>query len=466
MLKNLSIRLKITLWYALALFLVIITSIITLITVSTSVITKSLQDNLVDMVVHNMAEIRYVEENDPNKLTSFNQYIEYKEGYLEFSKNFLTDINGVSTSVYDSDKEIIYGKNPIPQQSFVIPMNDMKTQQININGVKHYIFDKKLEGDKLDGLWVRGIIPETKGQKEISEISSTLYYVFPIIFVISILGGYLFIKRILKPIQKVTKTAHDIEQSGNLKKRIDNGNGGDEAHQLARTFNQMIEKIDTAFETQKRFTSDASHELRTPTSVILAQSEFHLEKDRTTDEYKKALTVINRQSNKMANIIKDMLDYTRLEMKSQDYVKENINLSRLVESTSFDLSSLREKNISLKSKVEDNIFILANKELISRLLVNIINNAYRYGVENGNILVSLFKKGEKIILSVKDDGLGIAEKDIENIFERFYQADASRRTIGTGLGLPMVKKIVEFHNAQIDIKSKLGEGSEFIVTFQ
>lgn len=303
--------------------------------------------------------------------------------------------------------------------------------------------------------------------------------------VFAVVGGYLIAGKMLQPVRKLSQTATQIEKGGDLKKRIELGEGKDELHKLADSFNGMFGRLEEAFEAERQFASDASHELRTPMSVINAQCEFILEKERSAAEYERALRVIQRQSKKMTRLISEMLDFTRLEMRTDSYVREPVNMTELVRSVCEDMALLQENGITLSYEVQENVMLTGNRELLTRLLMNLISNAYRYGKENGHIFVRLCADAQDmpdrtapaskksvfasarmgITLSVADDGIGILPEEQEKIFRRFYQADNSRSGQGTGLGLAMAAEIAQFHGGKIEVESELGRGSTFSVKF-
>ena len=167
----------------------------------------------------------------------------------------------------------------------------------------------------------------------------------------------------------------------------------------------------------------------------------------------------------MTTLINQMLDLARLEMRPENYPKESLDLSALLRSICEDLALIREKGIVLSSEIADGIRMHANRNLLERAVSNLILNAYRYGNENGRIWVYLYETGERIVLEVKDDGIGIAEEDIAKVFDRFYRAERSRTKNGTGLGLSLTKEIAEFHQGSISVESRLGEGSTFSLVF-
>ena len=205
-------------------------------------------------------------------------------------------------------------------------------------------------------------------------------------------------------------------------------------------------------------------------SVIMAQTELTLEKDRSPEEYKTAVEVINRQGLRMNTLIDTLLDYTRLEQRADEYDMVPIDLSEIVSSLCEDMKLIKLKDIELSYECEPHIEVKGNHMLISRALQNLIDNAYKYGNDSGHIWVKLYSEDFKIVLSVKDDGIGISEKSVGKIFDRFYREDTSRThksrmSYGYGLGLSMVKKIVEMHNADITVESTEGIGSEFKIIF-
>lgn len=460
--KYLSIRFKITFWFTAALIVVVLFTYMSIFFVSDQILQKTIRDSLIEIVENNVDEVEYYASIAGVDLSDdVDHFIQYREGYLEIDDDFLDAVNQVYTALYQEDGHLLYGENPISRQVAATRFRDGHVQHVHVNDRKYYIFDRQLTEEGLEGLWLRGIVSEEQGIIQNSTLIQIAIVFLPLLVLLASAGGYWIAARALGPIQEISRTADQIGRENNLKKRIDLGGGKDELHRLADSFNEMFEKLDKAFETERQFTSDASHELRTPMSVILAQCEYTLEEPRQAEEYEEALRVIQRQGRKMSGLINDMLDFARLDNHSDRYGRENFSMTALVTSVCTDMSLIREKGISLRFEVENAVEICGNRELLSRLLANLISNAYRYGREEGYIFVRLYTGGQKMYLSVADDGIGIVPEEQQKIFRRFYQADNSRSGTGLGLGLSMAYEIARFHGGDISVESTPGEGSVF-----
>ncbi len=460
--RNLSVRLRITLWFAIALVTVVLITFFVLMSVSNSVMQKTVRENLVEIVEYNYDEVEFFEEKikDDNDADHF---INYNDGYLEIDDDYLNILNGVSTALYAKDGTLLYGENPIAGETEGVILADGIIQKREVNRTMFYIYDRALTDPGTEGLYLRGVVSEEQGKTQITSIVRFALIFIPLFVTLAIFGGYLFAERALEPISKLAETTEEITRSKDLKKRIELTAGKDELHKLADSFNGMLDRLDDAFENEKQFTSDVSHELRTPMTVIMAQCELILDGDeeKSEAEYKAALEVIKRQGGRMSSLISDMLQFTRLERKAGSYAMERICLSEVFESVCEDMALLQTNGITLKYDIEENIHVKGNRELLSRLITNMISNSYKYGNENGHIEVVLCREAGKARLTVTDDGIGIGADDLDKVFNRFYQADSSRSGGGTGLGLSMVREIASMHGGEVYAESELGKGSAF-----
>ena len=470
-----SIKFNITLTFSVAMIIVAVLTFLLIRVVAQNVLEANTSQYLMGAVESNVDKVKFTKKKNKkiNKITKA-VLIKYKDGYLRIDRGFLEEMKDVQIGLYDKDGNILYGNNPLTKDKdidFVPSFSVSRVYKQSINKTPYYIYDRKMVGKKLNGLWMRGMVPLTNEMNQLATITKIALMFLPIVIILAILIGLFISRKLLKPVNKMEEAASSISQGSDLKKRIDIGNGTGEIYDLADDFNEMISRLDDSFEAEKRFISDASHELRTPMSVIMAQTELTLEQDRSSEEYKSAIEVINRQGGRMNTLIDTLLDYTRLEQRADEYQMMPIDLSELVTDLCQDMKLIKLKDITLEYDVEPGITVSGHKVLLTRMLQNLIDNAYKYGNDNGNIWVTLKNNKENVILSVKDNGIGISEQGVDKIFDRFYREDSSRThqkrmAYGYGLGLSMVKKIVEMHDANIRVISEEGQGSEFRIYFK
>lgn len=460
--RGLSIRAKITLWFALAMSALAALTLGCVWMISDNVVQKNIKDSLVEMVSDNVDEVEYYSnKEDANPDGDRDIYIRYKNGYLEIDDDYLDQMNGIYTTLYKEDYELLYGENPIAQATGDVAFADRKLQTLRYKGTTYYVYDCSLKGEGMEDLWLRGIVSRSQGARWMDAIVILSMWLIPLLILLALFGGYFLAGRFLRPIQQMIQAASGIQQGQDLKKRIELKKGQDELHQLADTFNGMMDRLEASFQAEKQFTSDMSHELRTPVAVILSQCELSLEEEQDKDAYADALRLIQRQGKKMSVLINDMLMMTRMEQRRESIRMMQLDYSSLCASVCEDLRLIREKNIELSWQLEEGVTIVGNKELLQRLLVNLITNAYRYGKEHGHIQVELKQTQTEVRLSVADDGRGIAQEQLAHIWQRFYQADASRSKQGSGLGLAMVQEIAQLHHGCMKVESVQGKGSCF-----
>ena len=463
--KNRSVRFKLTLWFSLALTVVAAITFVAVRFTSRTVLRGTVRDYLISAVEANVNKIKYVNERGDS---AANSYIPYGEGFLQIDLDFMDVINDVRTALYTPDGVMLYGENPLSRQTEELEFGESRTWYLDHGGIRYGLYDRKLNAGLPNGgaLWIRGVVPETKSDAQLKKITRLSLIFLPGVILLAVLSGYILADRLLSPIRKIQNAAEAITRGDDLKKRIETGKNNDEIGRLSGIFNDMLDRLERSFESERQFTSDASHELRTPTSVIIAQSDYILEKERTPEEYAQAFAVVRAQGGRMNALITDMLDYTRMEQGAERYPFETVDLSALVKETADQMALIGAKGITVSSNIAEGVAVSGNKQLLSRLIQNLISNAYRYGKENGHTAVSLEQTGGKAVLSVADDGIGIAESEREKIFDRFYRSDSSRSVRGTGLGLSMVKKIAELHRADIVLESEPGKGSDFRIIFK
>ena len=459
--KGLSVRTKITLYFSAVLLVVVASTFLVILTVGSTVLRQVVGDNLIALVEDNLGEVEYV-RTLPADADEHEQAIRYGDGWLVVDYDFLDEVNGVTAALYAGNGSLLYGSNPVGALPSAVALSDGQFQTVDSRGTTYFIYDRLLSVEVPGGLWLCGSVSVHQEDDKLTSVAGLSLVAMPLLLVLAVLGGYWIAGRTLRPIQTITAAAAEIGSGRDLKKRIALGAGRDELHRLADTFNAMFDRLDEAFEAERQFTSDASHELRTPVSVIRAQCEYTLERDRSPEEYREALEVISRQSRRMTRLVEDMLSFTRLERRAEGCAAEPVDLSALVRSACEDLALIREKSITLTCEAADGVVVEGDRALLGRLLTNLVGNAYRYGRENGYIRVKVERADGCVLLSVEDNGVGIAPEQQEKVFNRFYQADAARSGEGTGLGLAMAREIARLHGGDIRVTSEPGKGSIFV----
>ena len=452
--KKLSIKIKITLWYTLFMTLLVILSLGLLLSVSNTRVLSSTGNRLKSTVIKSFKEIAY------------------DQGSLKFDDDFTTlgIEEGIYLSVYDTAGNFLYGRLPSYYNGTVSLIMDELQQEYDFY-TQWYIYDYFMELEGYGPLWVRGITSQTSTERMMVTLLRISLIIFPFFLLVISIGGYLIIRRALSPLDKVTATAFAISQGNDLTRRIRLKEGKDEVHRLAHTFDYMMERLEAAFEREKQFTSDVSHELRTPTAVILSQCEYALSETTSAEEQINSLNIIRNQAKKMSGLISQLLTLARADSGRLLLTKEDINLSQLAEVICEEQQELAlSKKIRIEQKIEPDLHLSCDETMMIRFFINLLNNAVTYGKEGGHILVVLTRSTNGIEGSIHDDGIGIAPEHLPHIWERFYQADSSRssqnkESQSAGLGLPMVKWIVEAHGGNIRVESTPGVGTAFLFSF-
>lgn len=428
------------------------------------ILEKNVRDRLIETVQSNVHDIRFMESVDWARVDASDVYLPLDNGFLEVDGGFQDSLQGMTVALYDQDHNLLYGTDPYasPQQ---LPFVETQLHTWSPDTGTVFVFDRALTVDGTDNLWLRGIVPRQEATAPLRSILLLSLVLLPVVLALSLALGYLFAKRWAEPITALTKRSAEITDGHDLKGRIDKTRGPAEVVALTDTYNRMMERLDASFTAQNQFLSDASHELRTPLAVMKAQTEWMLSKNPTTDEYKKAMEVLDRQQQKMTGMVDALLQFSRFEQHKEQYSKDMLDFSRVVESIADD-HALLDANTAMHLQIDPGITLYGNAELLEILVTNLLQNAYRYGKSGGNVWVILEKDTASVRLAVKDDGIGIAEADLTRIFDRFYQSDSSRSQSGTGLGLSFVREIAQWHDATVNVQSTLGEGSVFEVIFK
>ena len=298
--------------------------------------------------------------------------------------------------------------------------------------------------------------------------STGLGMAIPAMLALSALGGYFLSRRVLRPVDQITATLRSIS-IGNLSRRLPVSPSRDELRRLAETCNEMLSRLESAVGRINRFTADASHELRSPIAFIRTLAEYALRNPTIDNESKEALVEILAETSETAGLLDDMLTLARADAGYGDLVFEPLNLTELVDDVCAKARPLAEaKNQSLAIHLDSgSTCVSGDRSSLRRLVWTLLDNAVKYTPRDGSIKVALDANVSHAVLSVSDNGMGIPEPLVPQVFDRFFRADPSRSEVaGTGLGLAIAKWIADIHHATITVNSRESEGSVFRVAFQ
>ena len=315
-----------------------------------------------------------------------------------------------------------------------------------------------------DDIWIVGLLPEDSMANVTTSVVRLTCAGLAVIVFLAALGSCVIIGRSLRPLRRITESAREITDGSDLSRRIQLSPGRDEVHELADTFNDMMGRLERSFDAERQFTSDASHELRTPVTVILAECEMAEKMPEDTEAVQESVTEIHKQARKMSELIGKLLAYTRLEQGTRRIDREELDLSGLVEDVCEEQRTVAARNIRIECEASHDVLVNGDVALLISLVQNLVTNAVKYGKDGGHVWVKVYSEGSKACVSVRDDGIGIGEEDLACIWNRFYQADRSRsdESRGIGLGLSLAQQIARLHGGRITASSRPGEGSEFI----
>ena len=302
--------------------------------------------------------------------------------------------------------------------------------------------------------------------EEVSRFRQYLLVLIAISVAFSILGGYWLSRRAMSPVASIIETAQSISAT-DLDKRIPvRYQVRDELTDLAETFNMMLNRLQRGFEREKRFTSDAAHELMTPLSSLQSDAEIMLRKPRSKEEYQETIQRMLFEVRRMSEMVHLLLQLSRVEADHRSE-PEWVNISRVTEKIAKEYhDKCNQQNITLQTEIQSDLHVRAHSAYIEEVINNLLENALKYTQEGGKVKLQLVRSSGKAVIHLSDTGIGFEEETKKHLFERFYRGNNAevRESHGSGLGLPLVKAIVELYGGKIRAYSDgPGEGSTFVV---
>lgn len=315
------------------------------------------------------------------------------------------------------------------------------------------------------------LVVESATNKYGAEIMRRLRNILIITLVASALiiygAGLYFSRRTFQPIRHVTHRVQAISE-GNLQLRLHEPEGSDEVAELIKIFNKMLDRLETAFETQNNFVSNASHELRTPLTAIVAEADYALSKERTIDVYRQSLQQILQQADKLQHLTKGLLSLAQTSFDGSKQRWEKVRIDELLFEVKDNTTEILPKsNICVQLPElpvhEDDIMVYGNQDLLKIALGNIIINACKYS-NNAPVWIELAFKNRHAAIIISDKGIGIPEKEIPHIYDPFFRASNAKNFEGYGIGMPLSEKIIRLHKGTINVQSKVNEGTVITIS--
>ena len=446
MLKTMRLRDKMTLWYT-ALTLLMVTAFACALYFITSHVLRDMLEREAQL---SMAQIIAQIENENGMLT-FENEVPLSSG----SMYYITEANGSELASYGDDITL-FDQFPIEEETL---------RTVQGTDSEWLLLDSSVVQVDHFTLRVRVAVSCAHNNRVLFILMVVFLIGIPLITLVALAGGFVIAKRSLRPIRQIIHSARIIT-GGDLSERIPDPPAKDELGELTDTLNQMLANVETTFIHEKRFTSDASHELRTPVTVMRAYTESLLTESDTTEEQRTGLQSILTECNNMQKIIEQLLTITRGQEGRYSMCMETIELSQICAGIAETLADpLAQRDMTLAIDVPNGLTLLADQSLLTEMLLNLVENAVKYGKSKGHIGIHAIQKNGQIVLTVQDDGIGIPADALPHIFERFYRVDSARDRSGTGLGLSIVQWIVQAHHGTIRVESEVGKGTGFYIEF-
>ena len=358
-----------------------------------------------------------------------------------------------------------FPKNILHNDSY---LNSLKDKIITFQEQDEYLISRI----KVDFREEQNIIVEVVTTKEIltSTLENLLYilsFILPIVLIFALIGGNFLIYKSFAPVEEILEKLKNINAS-DLSARLKTTNKQDEINQLASEINNLLKRLELSFERISQFSSDASHELKTPLTIIKGELEIALRKDRSVEEYKEALRTSLDEVIVIEQSINDLLFLAKNEKDITIDNIEDIYFDEIIDESINEVKNFAKLNdIKINFLLEDTIEYKGYSNLLKIALKNMLKNAIQFSHPNSQIIVKSYKNDSFFNISVEDFGIGIAKNEKNKIFEKFYRTDKSRNknSGGTGLGMSILKKIVDIHKGKIEIESTENIGTIITISF-
>lgn len=308
---------------------------------------------------------------------------------------------------------------------------------------------------------------DEEGKNKLKQLRLILWVSFLGGVIIAFAGGYFFSKQLLRPVRKIADEVNEISAK-DFNRRIEGGKARDEWNYLANTLNQLLDRLRDSFETQRRFISNASHELSTPLTSISSQLEVSLQRDRVAEDYRKVMQSVYQDVRQMNKLTQTLLEFAKASATSGGLEIDLVRVDEILLRMPSEMAKANsEYSVALIFEElppeEEKLLVFGNEELLFLAIKNIVINACKYS-NNKKATIQLIVSNNELIIGIQDSGIGIPPEELEYIFQPFYRANEDRSIPGFGLGLPLANRIIKLHKGYIYIESIVGKGTLFNIS--
>ncbi len=378
-------------------------------------------------------------------------------------------IKNKTIQAYNYRNEKIYTRSDTTTDSILVTNKIL--DEARVSNISFFSIGRKdavayYDNTDKDRLVIIAAAFDEEGRKNLQRLKLILLLSFTGGILIAFTSGYFFSKILLRPVRKIADEVNIISAQS-LAHRIKPGKADDEWKYLAETLNELLNRLQESFEIQRRFISSASHELSTPLTSISSQLEVSLQRDRGAEEYRQVMQSVYQDVRHLSKLTQTLLEFATLSGTAGGIEINLIRIDEVLMRLPGEMTKM-DKGYSVKLEFdqlpeeEEKLLVFGNAELLFTAIKNIVSNACKYSL-NRMAKVKLSVEQAGIIVSVEDNGKGIPENELKNIFQPFYRTEDSRAIIGFGVGLPLVNRIVKLHKGQIKISSVVGKGTTFFI---
>lgn len=455
---QMPVRIRITLLFVLFVFIIMSIVCGSIYYISANERVKTMKTRLTNRAITTGRLLARSEIFDPNLIRQFDSLtaVSLREKIIQ---------------VYDSNEHEIYRYSDIAGDRINVEKEELDNLRDQGDEIFFQSGNKEALGYKYEdnniNVFIISAANDTDGKLNLARLKTILIISFMVGIISALIIGFIFSQRLLRPIKKIADEVSDISVQ-NLTRRVSTGNANDEWHYLADTFNQLLNKLQEGFELQRRFISNASHELSTPLTSISSQLEVILEKVRSTDEYQRVIRSVYHDVRHMGKLTQTLLEFARASGNKGGLDIDLVRMDEILMHIPSELLKINNEysvvlNFNNMPEEEEKLLVFGNEALLSTAIKNIVINACKYS-ENHEAIVSLSASETNVNIEIADQGIGISADEIDSIFQPFYRANKNSEGRGFGLGLSMADRIIKLHKGNIKVHSVLHKGTIFTIS--